>query len=144
MITRIHKPTSKSNQQALAAFVQKKAEIDTMLARLQALSDEHFGYSPDEITWSHAESLAHYAELLKRITDQTFNEGEHAEYPTSPEERRMVTFDAIAPDGTRERLRFETQAEADAAADRYRETGYSLYWIAWSESLQRFVTIPEE
>ena len=62
--------------------------------------------------------------------------------PTSPEERRMVTFDAIAPDGTRERLRFETQAEADA--DRYRETGHSLYWIAWSESLQRFVTIPEE
>ena len=29
----------------------------------------------------------------------------------------MITFDTIAPDGTRERLRFETQAEADAAAD---------------------------
>jgi hypothetical protein len=56
----------------------------------------------------------------------------------------MITFDAIAADGTRERLRFETQAEADAAADRYREAGHSLYWIAWSESLQRFVTIPEE
>jgi hypothetical protein len=56
----------------------------------------------------------------------------------------MITFDAIAPDGTRERLRFETQAEADAAADQYRETGHSLYWIAWSESLQRFVTIPED
>ena len=60
------------------------------------------------------------------------------------EQRRMITFDAIAPDGTRERLRFETQAEADAAADRYRDAGHSLYWIAWSESLQRFVTIPEE
>ena len=56
----------------------------------------------------------------------------------------MITFDAIASDGTRARLRFETQAEADVAADRYRETGHSLYWIAWSESLQRFVTIPEE
>jgi hypothetical protein len=65
--------------QALAAFVSRKAEIDTMLSRLQALSDDHFGYSPDEITWSHAEGLAHYAELLKRITDQAFNEGEHAE-----------------------------------------------------------------
>jgi hypothetical protein len=63
---------------------------------------------------------------------------------TSPEDRSMVTFDAIAPDGTRERLRFETQAEADVAADRYRDAGHSLYWIAWSESLQRFVTIPEE
>ena len=63
---------------------------------------------------------------------------------TRPGERRMITFDAIAPDGTRERLRFETQAEADAAADQYREAGHSIYWIAWSESLQRFVTIPEE
>ena len=60
---------------------------------------------------------------------------------TRQEQRRMITFDAIAPDGTRERLRFETQAEA---ADQYREAGHSLYWITWSESLQRFVTIPEE
>jgi hypothetical protein len=68
----------RSNEDALAVFVSKKAEIDTMLTRLRALSDDHFGYSPDEITWSHAEGLAHYAELLKRITDQAFNEGEHA------------------------------------------------------------------
>ena len=65
---------AKSREQALAAFVSKKAEN-----RLKALSDDHFGYSPDEITWSHAEGLAHYAELLKRITDQAFNEDEHAE-----------------------------------------------------------------
>jgi len=70
---------AESKEQALAAFVSKKAEIDAMLTRIQALSDDHFGYAPDEITWSHAEGLAHYAELLKRITDQAFNEGEHAE-----------------------------------------------------------------
>jgi hypothetical protein len=63
---------------------------------------------------------------------------------TRQEQRRMITFDAIAPDGTRERLRFETQDEADAAADQHREAGHSITWIAWSESLQRFVTIPEE
>jgi hypothetical protein len=63
---------------------------------------------------------------------------------TRQEQRSMITFDAIAPDGTRERLRFETQAEADAAADQHREAGHSIYWIAWSESLQRFVTIREE
>ena len=79
MSTKIQDQQTKSNEDALAAFVSRKAEIDTMLARLQALSDDHFGYSPDEITWSHAEGLAHYAELLKRITDQAFNEGEHAE-----------------------------------------------------------------
>jgi len=62
----------------------------------------------------------------------------------SPEERRMITFDAIAPDGTRERLQFETQAEADIAADQRREAGHCIYWIVWAETLQRFVSIPEE
>jgi hypothetical protein len=78
MSPRTRNQIAKSKQQALAAFVSKKAEIDTMLTRLQALSDDHFGYSPDEITWSHAEGLAHYAGLLKRITDMAFNEGEPA------------------------------------------------------------------
>jgi hypothetical protein len=79
MSARLQKQIDKSKEQALAAFASRKAEIDAMLTRLQALSDDHFGYSPDEITWSHAEGLAHYAELLKRICDQASNEGEHAE-----------------------------------------------------------------
>ena len=79
MNLKLQNQIARSKEQALAAFVSRKAEIDTMLARLQALSDDHFGYSPDEVTWSHAEGLAHYAELLKRITDQAFNEGEHAQ-----------------------------------------------------------------
>jgi hypothetical protein len=79
MSTRTRNQIIRSSEQALAALVSKKAEIDAMLTRLQALSDDHFGYSPDEITWSHAEGLAHYAELLKRITDMAFNEGDHAE-----------------------------------------------------------------
>ena len=78
MSTRTRNQIIRSNEDALAAFVSKKAEIDAMLTRLQALSDDHFGYSPDEITWSHAEGLAHYAGLLKRITDMAFNEGDHA------------------------------------------------------------------
>ena len=63
---------------ALDAYVARKAEIDTMLARLKALSDDHFGVAPDEINWGHVGTLAHYAELLKRITDSAFKEGEHA------------------------------------------------------------------
>ena len=43
---------SKSNDEALAAFVAKKAEIDTMLQRFRALSDDHFGVAPDEVTWA--------------------------------------------------------------------------------------------
>jgi hypothetical protein len=78
MNARIHKLNTRSSEQALAAFVSKKAEIDEMLTRLRALSDDHFNYSPDEITWSHVGTLDHYAELLKLVTDSAFNEGEHA------------------------------------------------------------------
>jgi hypothetical protein len=69
---------TRSNEDALAAFVQRKAEIDAMLTRLQALSDEHFGVVPDEVTWSDVGSLGHHAELLRRITDMAFGESEHA------------------------------------------------------------------
>ena len=64
---------------ALDAYIARKAEIDTMLARLKALSDDHFNVVPDDIDWGHVGTLAHYAELLKRITDSAFTEGEHAE-----------------------------------------------------------------
>jgi hypothetical protein len=78
MSTRPRKQTIRSNEDALAAFVARKAEIDTMLARLQGLSADHFGYGPDEVSWAHVGTLEHYADLLKRITDMAFNEGEHA------------------------------------------------------------------
>ena len=69
----------RSKEEAQAAFVSRKAEIDAMLTRLQALSDDHFNYSPDEIDWGHVGTLGYYAELLKRVTDSAFNEGECAE-----------------------------------------------------------------
>ena len=64
---------------ALDAYIARKAEIDTMLDRLKALSNDHFNVSPDEVDWGHVGTLAHYAELLKRITDSAFKEGEYAE-----------------------------------------------------------------
>jgi hypothetical protein len=69
----------KSKKEALAAFVSRKAEIDAMLTRLQALSGDHFNCSPDEIDWGHVGTLGYYAEMLKRVTDSAFKEGEHAE-----------------------------------------------------------------
>ena len=75
MSPRLQNRIAKSREQALAAFVSKKAEIDAMLTRLQALSDDHFGYSPDEITWDHVGTLGYYAELLKRVTGSAFKEG---------------------------------------------------------------------
>jgi len=79
MSPRMQNQIAKSKENTLAAFVSKKAEIDAMLTRLWALSDDHFNYSPDEIDWGHVGTLGYYAELLKRVTDQAFNEGEHAE-----------------------------------------------------------------
>ncbi len=79
MSARLKQQDQRNHDQALAAFVGKKFEIDAMLSRLQDLSDDHFNYSPDEITWSDVATLEHYAALLKRVTDQAFQEGEHAE-----------------------------------------------------------------
>ncbi len=73
----MHKP--QTTQTALDAFMTRKAEVDTQLARLQALSDEHFNLSPDSIHWGHVGDLGRYAELLRQITDAAFKEGEHAE-----------------------------------------------------------------
>ncbi len=64
---------------ALDAYIARKIEIDAMLARLTALSHDHFNVAPDDVDWGHVGTLAHYAELLKRITDSAFKEGEYAE-----------------------------------------------------------------
>jgi hypothetical protein len=79
MSPRMQKQITKSREEALGAFVSKKAEIDAILTRLQALSDDHFNYSPDEISWDHVGTLGYYAEMLKRVTDSAFGEGECAE-----------------------------------------------------------------
>ena len=76
MTTRTPKTTNQ--EKALAAFVAKKAEIDAMLARLQARSDDHFGADPETLGWGEVAALGHHADLLQRITDMAFGEGEHA------------------------------------------------------------------
>ena len=69
---------ARNNDAALAAFIAKKAEIDAMLVRLQAFSDEHFGADPEQVNWAHVGSLGYQARLLKQISDFAFGEGEHA------------------------------------------------------------------
>ncbi len=63
---------------ALDAYIARKTEIDAMLTRLAALSGDHFNVAPDKVNWGHVGTLAYYADLLKRITDSAFKEGEHA------------------------------------------------------------------
>jgi hypothetical protein len=71
-------PKTSNQEKAVNAFLTKKAQFDERLARLQALSDDHFEVHPDEIDWGHVDHVAHYANLLKEITDMAFEEGEHA------------------------------------------------------------------
>jgi hypothetical protein len=70
---------TRDNTAAAAAFIAKKGEIDAMLNRLRQLSADHFNADPDRITWGDVGAFSHYAELLKRITDAAFDEGEFAD-----------------------------------------------------------------
>ena len=72
-------PSTKDNSKALAAFIAKKAEIDTMLERLAGLSADHFNTNPDTLHWGHVGNLEFYASQLRRVTDAALREGEHAE-----------------------------------------------------------------
>jgi hypothetical protein len=67
------------NSTALAVFIAPKAEIDTLLARLTALSGEHFETEPDDVTWAHVGTLGSYLDGLRRVSDAAFHEGEHAD-----------------------------------------------------------------
>ena len=55
-----------------------KAQIDAMLERLKALSDDQFEAHSDKINWGDVDTLNHYASLLRQLTDAAFREGEHA------------------------------------------------------------------
>ena len=67
------------NTKALDAFVASKFEIDAILARLQALSDDHFNIDPEAVNWGSVGSIGSVASDLRKITDFLFGEGEHAE-----------------------------------------------------------------
>ena len=66
------------NSAALAAFIARKAEIDTILAGLTALSADQFGSEPETVTWADVGTLANYLKGLREISDAAFQEGEHA------------------------------------------------------------------
>jgi hypothetical protein len=65
------------NSEALATFIARKSEIDTILARLAALSAGHFDLVPDEITWADVGTLSSYLKELREVSDNAFHESEH-------------------------------------------------------------------
>lgn len=71
--------TNVSNAKAIDAFIAAKFEIDAILERLTALSDDHFNTNPDEIHWGHVGTLERTRAKLREISDSAFSEGEHVE-----------------------------------------------------------------
>src|SRR5271166_483738 len=73
-------PMSKfpGHSKALATFIARRTEIDTILARLSALSAEHFNRAPEDVTWGDVGTLGSYLERLRQIGNPAFHEGEHA------------------------------------------------------------------
>ena len=69
---------SRDNTDALAAYVVRTIAIDAILARLTALSAEHFNCAPDAVNWSDVGTLGSYLGPLRQVSDAAFHEGEHA------------------------------------------------------------------
>jgi hypothetical protein len=69
---------TRDNRDALATFIARKIEIDTILARLTALSAEHFNRAPNDVSWADVGTLCSYLNGLRRVSDAAFNEGEYA------------------------------------------------------------------
>jgi hypothetical protein len=66
------------NSDALAAFIARKTEIDTILARLAALGADHFDRTPGDVTWADVGTLGGYLKGLREVSDAAFQEGEYA------------------------------------------------------------------
>ena len=62
--------TQDENDMAVCAFIGRKAEFDALLERLAALSDDHFGVSPDDVHWGHVGTVADVVLLLQQALRQ--------------------------------------------------------------------------
>ena len=66
------------NNEAISAFIARKAEINTILNWFAALSTAHFNRAPDAVTWGDVGTLSSYLQRLRDMSDAAFDEGEYA------------------------------------------------------------------
>lgn len=95
MSPRVRNQIAKPREQALAAFIGRKAEIDAMLTPLQALSDDHFGYAPDgamsaPVSITPSCSSASRTKPLRRANMPRNR-------TTSQQQRQIIKFDITSP-----------------------------------------------
>ena len=83
---------ARNQERSLAAFLEKKAEFDALLAELTQASADHFGADPEEVLWGEAAWLSDATAKLKDIADQHFRRGEYETQsglpPHRPDRRR--------------------------------------------------------
>jgi hypothetical protein len=72
------KKKATQHEKAIEAFIAKKAQIDTILTRLQKLSADHFELDPDKVDWGDVSTIAHVLDYLQEASDFIFHEGEYA------------------------------------------------------------------
>jgi len=75
----LQKAMANSNNKALGRFMEQMGEINERLSELQAFTDEHMGYSPDDINWGHVGTAGWFLERLTELTDCAYKRGEFAE-----------------------------------------------------------------
>ena len=69
---------TQKQQTALDAFIEHKASIVAMLARLQKANADHFETNPESIKWADVGTVVSISNDLQNITDRVFKEGEYA------------------------------------------------------------------
>ena len=60
---------SAADETALQAFMTTCADIDELLAQIQALRDDHFGADPNRVNWGDVGSAGHVAEKLRQALE---------------------------------------------------------------------------
>jgi hypothetical protein len=56
---------SPNSIQPLDRYMVLYAEAEELLNRIHESHDDHYGSSPDDVTWGHVGSLGHFVEVLQ-------------------------------------------------------------------------------
>jgi len=58
-----------TNDKAIAAFIERKMQIDAAIAKLMEASENHFDASPEEINWGHVGDLGRILNCLNEALE---------------------------------------------------------------------------
>ena len=59
----------KDNTNAIMQFITAKGNIEALLENLTGIVNDHLGYSPDDINWSHVGTMAAIQHALTEVAE---------------------------------------------------------------------------